>query len=85
MIHKVRNPFYCRTNQFLASGFPGQVLVVGIAVDALVGEIYRMTIGRNKKIYEAPVETIKFTGQAWINKKSKTVLIVPVDLFSIFG
>ena len=80
--HVVRNPFYCRHNQFARSGFDGQVLVVGISVDALVGETYQMTIGkRNKTIYEAPVADIKLMGQAWINPKGKTVIIAPVEIF----
>jgi hypothetical protein len=80
--HKVRNPFFCRRNQFAMKGFPGQVLVVGILEDALQGENYRMKIGTNSTIYEAPVEIIKMTGQRWLNKKGQVVMITPVDLFT---
>ena len=82
MIHKVKNPFYCRYGQFAASGYEGQVLVVGIAVAALTGETYRMTIGKKPQVYEAPVSEIKMTGQIWISPKRKHVLITPVDLFT---
>lgn len=82
MIHKVRNPFYCRKDQFLPAGYPGQVLVVGILASALTGDIYRMTIGKQKdKVYEAETRAIKMTAQKWINKKGQTVMITPVDLF----
>ena len=83
MIHKVRNPFYCRRNQFAADGYPGQVLVIGIAASALKGETFRFCIGKNPKVYEARVDDIKAVGQAWINKKGKTVIIIPVECFKI--
>jgi len=80
-IHKVKNPFFCRKDQFAAKGFPGQVLVVGIALKALQGDIYRMRIGKDPAMYEAPVPEIMLNGSRWINKKGKPVVITPVDLF----
>ncbi len=81
-IHKVRNPFFCRRDQFAMKGFPGSVLVVGIALDALQGEIYKMRIGTNPTVYEAPTANIKMTGQKWLNRRGKVVVITPVDLFT---
>ena len=81
MIHKVRNPFYCRNNQFLQEGYLGQVLVVGIAVSALTGDTHTIRVGKNKTTLTASTADIKFKGQMWINKKGKKVLITPLDLF----
>ena len=80
-IHKVKNPFFCRHDQFALKGFPGQVLVVGIARDALKGDIYKMRIGTNPTVYEAAVADIMMAGFRWVNKKGKLVVITPVDLF----
>lgn len=84
-IHKVKNPFFCRRDQFAIKGFPGQVLVVGIALDALRGDLYKMRLGTNSTVYESPVTDILATGQKWLNRKGKVVLITPVDLFTKKG
>jgi hypothetical protein len=80
--HKVRNPFLCRDGQFAAKGYPGRILVVGIAHAALKGEYYRMKIGSNQTIYTAPVTEIMFTAHQWRNKSGKLVFITPLALFT---
>lgn len=56
--------------------------MVGIALDALQGDIYKMRIGTNSTVYEAPVSDVLVTGQKWLNRKGKVVVITPVDLFT---
>lgn len=81
--HKVNNPFFCKPGQFTAKGFPGQVLVIGIAHKALINkETYTFTISKNPTVYEAPKSEILKVAHSWRNKRGELVLIVPVDLFS---
>lgn len=80
-IHKVKNPFFCRMNQFASKGYPGRVLVVGIARDALREKEYKMQIGSNPAIYEAYSADILTVAHPWKNRKGKLVMITPVDLF----
>ena len=82
MIHTVRNPFFCRRGQFFSAGYPGQVLVVGIAAAALMKyNPYRFKIGKNLGVYFGDsIEALRI-GQKWINKSGKEVYIVPVDFF----
>ena len=80
-IHKVKNPFFCRKDQFAEKGIPGQVLVVGVALAALTGPTHKMMIGSSKDVYEAPVTDIQMMGQQWINPNGKPMLITPVQIF----
>ena len=81
--HKVNNPFFCKPGQFTAKGFPGQVLVIGIAQKALINkDVYRFTIGKNSTVYEAPKSEILRVCHSWRNRSGDLVLITPVDLFT---
>jgi len=82
MIHIVKKPFYCRKDQFASAGFSGQVLVIGISMEALkTHNPYRFKIGNNPTVYSANSDIVLAIGQQWINKKNKTVIIIPVSLF----
>lgn len=82
MIHTVRNPFYCRRDQFLAAGFPGSVLVIGIDVHALSTQNpYSFRIGKNPRVYTGDSMDALKIAYRWKNKKGKLVAIVPVDFF----
>ncbi len=81
MIHKVKKPFYCRHDQFRGSGYPAQILVIGVLATALTGETHSITIGRSKKVLTANTAEIKAIGQGWMNRDGKIVLIAPVELF----
>lgn len=78
MIHTVKNPFYCRQNQFGKD----RELVVGIDYNALKKQDpYRIRIGKNSTILSAPKVDILRIAQKWTNPKGRTVLITPLRVF----
>jgi hypothetical protein len=82
MIHTVRNPFYCRKNQFAEVGYKDQVLVIGIDKQALMkNNPYRFRIGKNPQVYTGDATVALKISQAWKNPKGKEVMIIPVDFF----
>lgn len=82
MIHTVRQPFMCRKDQFKKVGYPGQVLVVGIAVAALSSHNpYQFRIRNNQTIHSGNSQVALSIAYIWRNKTGKPVAIIPVDFF----
>lgn len=82
MIHTVRNPFFCRRGQFFDVGYPGQVLVIGIAQQSLIkNNPYRFKIGKNPVIYSGDSNEVMRIGKKWLSPSGKEVYIVPVEFF----
>lgn len=82
MIHTVRNPFFCRKDQFARAGYPGQVLVIGIDLHALqTHNPYEFKIGKNPVVYSGDSSVAVSIAQLWTNKRGKKVAIVPVEFF----
>lgn len=80
-IHTVRSPFMCREGQFT----PNQRdLCVGLDLNAINRtDKFWCYIGKNKKVrYEIDSLKALEIGQQWKNPKGKTVLIVPLSLFT---
>jgi len=82
MTHTVQRPFFCRKDQFISEGYPGQVLCVGIEVNALqTNPIYKFRIGKNPEVYEGDSVIALQIADFWTNKKGRKVAIVPVEFF----
>jgi hypothetical protein len=82
MIHTVRKPFMCRKGQFNKHGYLGQVLVVGIDVNALkTNNPYRFKIGKSPRIYSGDSSDALAVAYIWHNRAGRAVAIVPVDFF----
>jgi len=83
MIHTVKNPFFCRKDQFKAAGFPGQVLVIGIDLYALqTHNPYAFRIGKSPTIYSGDSVSALQIAYLWINKRGRKVAIIPVGFFT---
>lgn len=79
-IHTVREPFLCRDGQFEDGK---RSLCIGLDYNTLkrTNEFW-CYLGKNKKVHYE-IEKVKALeiGQQWVNKKGKTVIIVPLSLF----
>lgn len=80
-IHTVRNPFMCREGQFTPSK---RDLCIGLDLNTLSKtDRFLCYIGKNKSVrYEIDSLKALEVGQEWKNPKGKTVLIVPLSLFT---
>ena len=80
-IHTVRKPFQCKEGQFT----PGKRdLCIGLDLTTVLKtDIFRCYLGKNKTVrYEIEGSKALEIGTHWKNPKGKTVLIVPLSLFT---
>lgn len=82
IIHEVRQPFLCREGQFEEDK---RTLCIGLDYNTIKStKEFRCYLGSNKKVcYEIESAAALKIGQTWKNPKGKTVMIVPLNAFTI--